>query len=358
VNEVYTCSESKTAYLGDPKDFAFFKSIKAFQKGTSLQKLSFWLLTQNALHPYHYPLSARVNFFVFQKNQLTKYQFSPGSNSLSALSKLTPIFKSPKFEQTLKIFNRHFPKSIEVDSSLVELTKTEFFKKNQEDYPNLKRGKSFVRIGDIIPRPELRLQRNNITLGQEDFQNRSGPQCNFDLTKYVDGSFIPKENDTYSYVTGIQERELTILMTASFKLGKSDKNLTQNIFSLPNIIQSNNIPYCLSASDQKTILLTSFNTRDAAQIISGLFQYQFFELSTLKQIHQLISFGRHSIFRHPTRVLYESQRGTSDQLEELTQLSVPVYHTDNLGAISGIIRTQQDNHFLLDDRTAIRENCL
>ncbi|MCO4795058.1 MAG: hypothetical protein KC493_15180, partial [Bacteriovoracaceae bacterium] len=66
---------------------------------------------------------------------------------------------------------------------------------------------------------------------------------------------------------------------------------------------------------------------------------------------------RHLFLQNPNRLLYESEKGSKDQLANFLKLDFPIYHKQNLGLVYGHALVKNKNSFILDHRGRGAQNC-
>ncbi|MCO4756273.1 MAG: hypothetical protein KC478_17460, partial [Bacteriovoracaceae bacterium] len=90
---------------------------------------------------------------------------------------------------------------------------------------------------------------------------------------------------------------------------------------------------------------------DPGQHIYHMMGYGLKSSSSPKEISELVTFSRHLFLEDPTRLVFESNRSSKQQLEGLLKLNLPIYNARKLGNVWSYFADEDDNDFVIDDRT-------
>jgi hypothetical protein len=177
-------------------------------------------------------------------------------------------------------------------------------------------------------------------------------QCNFDPGLYQNEIYIlRKEKDIYN----------------TFALNDSDGNffightITKN--GLQDSIKNQShhpAPICQYQDNQKDITLLAFNSKDPAQIMYHLINYDIFTANSSKEVIEYLNFPRHEILNNPNRIIFESKRSSTKQLEYFLSLNFPVYHSPSLGEIWSFFKKKEKKYhqYISDNRSPAAQSCL
>lgn len=306
-------------------------------------------------------------FFDFRKKSLEN-DSRPWSG-FWAFEYLLKTFKS-RFDlaNLISMIERDYSHHFEVTSSLGH-----FF---GENVANLRKNKTFassffinnevLRVGETLPdlafshlwksyRNQFQTQNNDIflknTLMQFKDSSNQGTtlSCNFDMNLYDNTILLISEKDFPSYSFGYQEEKTFVLVSSSQDIGAFEDLDAAPIFKGNSNIRPPSL--CHYHTDQGgSGIFMSTKGRDPGQHLYHLFVYSKDRISSRQKIDEALKLPRHIFLTSPLRLIYESYRGNDQKLEKLLQLNFPIYHAAALGRIWGLVSSENDRGFVLDDR--------
>lgn len=199
---------------------------------------------------------------------------------------------------------------------------------------------------------------NNQSIHGIEFPFGDKVTCNIDLNLYKHSIFTP-EPENYKKVLpfGHQEKngDFFLGIYSSTKVPVSRKGKSQ--FFKTNAPEKP-IPICYQKRNNKlSLFLASLEGREPAQHLFHLIQYDALSSNNTKELFEYIKFARHQFLPNPSRMFYESRRGTQEQLTNFLQMEFPIYHSTDLGEVwSWIDKSPKGpSGFVLDPR---KENSL
>lgn len=176
--------------------------------------------------------------------------------------------------------------------------------------------------------------------------------CNYDMRLYSNSIYLIHKDFIKSHLFGYKSEEGSFLASASQRLDSLEP-VGQSIF-FKGASQTRSPAFCafdFPGSQNKDLWMVSSESRDPGQHIYHLMEYGLDEARGLKGISELIGFSRHLFLEDPTRLVFESNRSSEDQLERLLKLNLPVYNARKLGNIWAMHDGGADSGFVIDDRT-------
>lgn len=378
----YQCltKKRKEVFLGDSEHFSYFKEMINRLKNNNIklrpvEKIVLWGFSQALLRPNQVSLDSHNIIVINYKNRMNFFSTkgkNPDSFQFGFFETMRFLLKKHNSQYSLKeiinLFDENYPSLITTGKNLSDflLSSKEDLQQNKKDYSIYFRGEDLLLENEIYRRPRISNIYNRFQLNQKSYSNvlplilqknkQDRWKCNFDFDRYESGKLDHEIKENSSYYFGFRNSYFSILVGSQTKISWNSQKRMRNI--LPNAIQSSEAPICIYSGAKSKLVLASLKGKDPEQTLSHLNSYKIESLDDLEQVYRLTNFARHLILKNPTRILYESQRGTEDQLEKLNSLNIPIYHAKSIGEISGILQVGQGQvNFLLDDRSTIRENC-
>lgn len=115
--------------------------------------------------------------------------------------------------------------------------------------------------------------------------------------------------------------------------------------------------FCFLSGENIQISIVSTFGRDPAQHLFHIMNYDVLESESLHEVREYINFPRHLFLQNPSRLLYESEKGSPEQLASFLTLDFPLYHKQQLGLVFGHAKLNQKTSFILDHRGNGALNC-
>ncbi len=309
--------------------------------------------------------NSRLQFYINQgKNQ---YYYDFHDDELN-FEKAIQTFKQLKIsnvsaENLKSLALRYFPRKLTVQKKFSSYLE----KYSDKLHPQHK--KKYFRLGKALQKGEtFTAQLSGLSLTKKKFKakskaplfsisNSKSSQCNFDSKLYDSGIFIIHNEDLNENVFGIIQDNGDFAMIASSTGGiiQANAKLTQSSFSVPKF----NIPLCHYKDANREIINISYASRDSGQLLHHLNQYQYFNSSSYEELIQYTSYARHLFLTNPPRMLYETKRGTPQELNNFLALNFPVYHAKSIGIIHSIAKFNNGPFsFIEDERGNTYQSCL
>lgn len=275
-------------------------------------------------------------------------EFSTKREIYELINKSNSIFtRKLKVQQKLN----HF---LENNKSLLK-TKKELKDRFFRIKKPLQKGETFTRSKLNLPKviktskqSEYRFPLNN--------QEREVGHCNYDSTLYENGIFLIDEFSYQENIFGLFDKENYFLMVNKKQNKLNSKVNVQNHY-FPGVSSSSLSPFCVYGPDNSQLITIGFNSRDPGQILYQLFNYKIYDVKTPAELAQYLNFPRHQFLTKPSRLLFESKKGTAKQLDYFLSFNFPVYHVENLGGVNAILEENNKVSFVLDNRVESVQSC-
>jgi hypothetical protein len=114
---------------------------------------------------------------------------------------------------------------------------------------------------------------------------------------------------------------------------------------------------CVIQNDGNRIWTFSNQSRDPGQHLFHLVRYGLTRSKSIHEVDKLIRHSRHLFLSDPVRLVIESRRSRSDQIENLLKLNLPIYNADHLGNIWAYSFFDSQSRFIIDDRNVGSFSC-
>ncbi len=251
------------------------------------------------------------------------------------LSSHKSIFSKPiKVEKTLHLFLNANRKEIVKDQTLSKL---------------YMRGSEVLNIGEFLPKtdstslikkaPFVELENLKLTAYNNDIK------CNINMSKYQSSAFDSTKVIAQSSVFGFIIGDSSILAVSSGV--PTIKSLGRTHFFQSTPSPQFLTPFC--QMDPSTWTISSFG-RDPGQHLYHLAQYGFSNAPFIKKV-QIHDFSRYLFLNNPLRLLFEVDRSSKKQVENVLATGVPIYYEEKLGNIISLSKSSKGLTFIPDNRS-------
>lgn len=301
--------------------------------------------------------------FYYQRGSKTYFKtFSSLQDGNSFIRGLEEILKDFKTKRSLKdliqIVDRRFGTDFLVDEDFAKFLKDNktWIAQNSFSQKLYLRAEETLRKGETLPKQKLLpLYNKNFTLPKKKTdaksylysfydKNKNEFRCNYDMNQYGQSLFFISDYFIRGNVFGMHEKNEFFLATTTQRQHK--KPLDHSIF-FQGSSQVRSLALCIG----NNMGLVSNDSRDPGQHLYHLIEYDVGQVRSNEELSSMISFSRHLFLTNPLRLIYESQRGSKEQLSELLELNVPLYNADSLGRVWGWFKPKNSNFsFHLDNR--------
>jgi hypothetical protein len=319
--------------------------------------------------------TSRLLLIIKQNDQINYYDFdSPNihiNDTPSFLAGLNYILKKYNSKQTLFSLatlidsTSKFAPTVSFKLGAFVESKKEILSKNATLSKIFFRGDQPLKQGDSIEKINF---KQIITLAQKDFINAflnqshlfsysldNGLQvkCNHDFNLYKHSIFPITNEDAPANTYGIKNKRNDMFIAISFQNIDSISSYKSS-FLIKGKYPIASKALCIVEKEQ-SIILSSTKTRDPGQIL-----YNFIELGdkfpeTKQELEIMSNFPRHYFLMNPKRMLFETDRATKEQIDNILALRFPIYHQRDIGNISAYTFSKELNvnskdGFILDPR--------
>jgi hypothetical protein len=351
----------------------FLVQVESVDQLKFIDKAVLWSLVQMNLRPDLSSPHSRMQMLIYHggKEHFLNY-YNKNVNSWSYLYALESLLNKFKSKHSLQKLAR-FIDNLYPDLFYVSEDFAAFLKSKKDmllKYPALKRiyirGDETLKTNERITKQPLvpiikrylRYKKHRLKIKFSDYlftydkQPRIKANCNYDMGLYSSSIYLINKNFIQSNVFGLKNGnsaflasstqgmdKFTPLKASVFFQGKGDAR-TAAICSFKEKMPGLN----------KRLWLVSSASRDPGQHIYHLLEYGLHDVDQLQEMDKMIKFSRHLFLQNPVRLIFESNRSTNQQLEELLKLDIPIYYANNLGKIWGYYKDKKSHSFLLDDR--------
>ena len=366
VDEDILISENKAAQ----KSFNMFL-LKIKSKGPLkfVDKAVLWSLLQMNLRPDLSSPTSKLQIMVKINNNFEYFNsYAEESQRYPYLSGLSHILKKYKSRYTLKQLAKKLDFYFK-DTLFVSKEFQLFLAQHKEEIVLNKKLKSKFIRGDETLRENERIPKLNYSkvvalLDQRKssgrvnnflftYKNKSQltPKCNFDMSLYNDSLFLINDSAVKSHIFGFKNDKNTFMAVSSQKLkGFSTIEETILLRGESNIRSASICSFEDTPPHQKTLWLISTDSRDPGQHLFHLMQYGLDNIKSVNELNSMLMFSRHQFLKNPVRLIIESRRSSTTQLNELLKLNIPIYNSKKLGKIWGYYQDKKKSTFVLDDR--------
>lgn len=366
------CTENKDINIiyDSQKQVLEFKSITKSVKDHISKNINLvdmgllYTLYQSLIRPDASNWNGRFQFMIKHKGQFSYFDFHSDELNFPMAIQTLKNKKISKYNlrELIQMAKKTFPSKLTVHEKF-----SEYLEGIKEDLSEKQRRK-YLRLGKSLQKGEtfsylLKQSRKTkyshytpAPLFEKNLKE-SKATCNFDIGLYDSGVFLIRDQEVRENVFALTSDNGEYFIAAT---SAGDITEIKSPLYLSKVEKNEfNIPYCRYSDAQKEQLFVAFGQRDSGQILDHLFDYGIHNSRSIYETSEYINYARHIFLTNPSRLLYESQRGTQEEMNSFLALDFPVYHVKNLGNVYSFL-TFQDKPplFLKDIRVEAAQSCL
>ncbi len=349
---------------------------------TSIEKSVLWAMIQMNSRPDLASPTSRFQAITSTKKKSLFWDFQKDPSSpdiaypfLYGLEKILDYYSSKSLTSLARLIDLYYPNAMFISEDFQA-----FIKSRESEIQNSSLFKEFytrsnelIKMGESLPKIKFGiLTQNYLNLKKKmkirtsnhlyEFSKNStlSIQCNFDMRLYSKSVFLINPTEIVNHIYGLKRDDFMFMGLNGQEIDKlTSINQSPLLAGNSNIRMASLCSYNLKKElSGFELWLISDQSRDPGQHLYHLYQYGLEDITSIEDLDTLVRFSRHQFLTEPLRLIYESQRGTKAQLDELLKLNIPVYNSFSLGNIWGNIRFRnQLNYFVLDDRTNGNLSC-
>jgi len=370
------CEEFKQNYNFFGENNESIKAItdlmkKRFSNFTLEETAVLWALIQLKVRPDLFNPMSRLQIFKVKNDVPAYYDFSSSNKEATPLLHgLEHFLKEHSSRYNLKRIARALIEfeSIQIPigdgfSDFIQSRKSEL-KNNPVLYRNYFKAGLELRRGESLPTLSYTDMLNNLYKVKDDKeyfiktllfsgnQNNYTYACNFDLNLYKKGIYlISQQPHPESWSIGVSDKAGNHIFIVGGNTFEAILPIEKTFFIKP-MLSTVTTPkkFCFLKNQKNKVTIVSTKGRDPAQHLYHILNYDILESDNLKDAQSFTNFPRHLFLQNPNRMLYESEKGSPEQLGNFLELDFPLYHKQNLGLIYGHASIKGKNSFLLDHR--------
>lgn len=357
----------------------FLNDISKTIKLTYADKVVLWSLTQMNVRPNHSSPTAKIQFF-FKKNNRTyfyhiyskqKDDVYPYLHGLElilekfgtnhGLKKLARLFdENDKSQFFVSNYFASFLKVKQKELSSNKVLKRSYIRGDE----TLKKGERVnkQRIYPIVSRYIKTKSKSKYIVSNYLFEykrnNNIVASCNYDLGLYSSSIYLIHDEIIKSNTFGFRDRENIFLADSTQEFDQMTPLHSTLFFK-----GSSNVRSPALCKFHKPLIkdwqmwLISTESRDPGQHLFHLVEYGLQDIENINQISKMLKFSRHLFLKKPIRLIFESQRSNSQQLDELLKLNIPIYNANKLARIWGSFNVKTKKQFFIDERMTGSLSC-
>tara|TARA_Y100000590_G_scaffold470750_1_gene669319 strand:+ start:95461 stop:96690 length:1230 start_codon:yes stop_codon:yes gene_type:complete len=179
--------------------------------------------------------------------------------------------------------------------------------------------------------------------------------CNVDIQKYSQSKYeISEDNRERHHPYAIKYKDGQFFLGVTSISNRNFRPM-MNSFLMETTQDKTSVPLCYKNSTAGISAYLSFRGRDPGQYLYNMFQYNIHQSTDPMDLDQFIRYPRHLILLSPLRVLYESSRGTEEDLDKFVEQNIPIYHSQKLGEVWVY---SPKSGFVIDDRGKAHLSCI
>lgn len=206
-------------------------------------------------------------------------------------------------------------------------------------------------------RSRIKQQKIIVNSSLTNFQTASGQKgsCNYDFNLYDNSIFLIDRAIPVANLFGLSHDQGAFMASTSQKIEVIQPLSTFPLFLGESKVRSSAV--CVIENDKSKIWTFSNLSRDPGQHLFHLIRYGLSSTQSTYEVDKLIRHSRHLFLSDPVRLVIESNRSRSDQIENLLKLNLPIYNAEKLGNIWAWTEFNEENRFIIDDRNVGAYSC-
>ena len=182
--------------------------------------------------------------------------------------------------------------------------------------------------------------------------------CNYDFSLYDQAKYNIHNQEIPNLSVGIMDKSGNYIMGIATQ-SLIDVHPLNETFFITGTIHQDTLSVCFikNTTNQSQFAIVSTDSRDPGQLIYHLIQYEIFNSKNLFETSEYLNFPRHLFLIDPLRMVYESEKGSNQQLNRFLSMNFPIYHADSIGNLwlfatfrnpfqYGIITDSRKNYYL------------
>lgn len=337
----------------------------------NLDHFAIWSLLQISIRPDQSSPTSRLQVLIQQQNKSHYFDFFsevpdeqfPYLYGIEWV--LNKFGKKTRLETYSQIIQKHLKKSLKVSNNLEFFLESnaEALKKSPELSKHFVRGSEVLKETESIPEMNYELllkhyrkvekaQKIIVNTSLNTFNSQSGGRgsCNYDFNLYNNSIFLIDSVIPDVNLFGLIDRNFSFMSSSSQKLDQLTSLLGLPIFKGISRIRSSAV--CVIENDYGKIWTFSNKSRDPGQHLFQLMRYGLTKAKSVDDVDRLIRHSRYLFLYEPTRLIIESGRSQSSQIENLLKLKIPIYNAEKLGNIWAYTSLDSSPRFVIDDRNS------
>ncbi|WP_164848312.1 hypothetical protein [Halobacteriovorax sp. HLS] len=342
-------------------------------KLSPIEVFTSWALIQLYLRPDQVSPSSSLQFIDTNKDDFDYFSFNEKKyNGRLYFESLQSLLKKYNSKRSLKEIALIVDKVIS-PFQVIDKQLSNFLYKNRQSISENNSSKSIyfkghqvLREGEalrsysmenLLKNVKLKKRKANNFLFTEKIGNDTYVKCNFDLNIYRKGIYLIEDNDgENSHPFAITYAGQTFMaMTSQLT---DPKKLHKNTYNFNSTSTQTHKAICKVTRGNKQITMISSSGRDSGQHLFNLLDYKISSSKNRDELIEILNFPRYLFLLNPKRMIYESSRSSSSQIQSFLDTGFPIYHYQNLGNIWVSYQIDGKSGLILDGRRKSSLSCL
>jgi hypothetical protein len=379
INKQRICNKKTSMVLGSQTGNTIYTvkrrllNISKELKLSPIESFSTWSLLQLYLRPDKVSPNSSLQFIDANKRENDYFSFNrKKTNSNLYYDSIRFLLKKYGSKKSLleisKIATKVIPQYqlIDKDTARSLLKNRSLVMKDKRARRYYFKGQQVLREGEAIKTFDItksvsKSKRKSITpktyLFEEKISKNKTIRCNFDLNIYRNGIYLiePNKGDdshpfSFSY-KGNNFMAVASQVTNFEKLSPRTYNFQANSTQTQKAI-------CKIQNGSNRITIISSSGRDTGQHIFNLLEYKISSINSTQELIEILDFPRYIFLLNPKRMIYESDRSSSEQIQTFLNTGFPIYHRPNLGNVWINYQIGKKSGQILDGRKDNSLSCL
>lgn len=348
---------------------AFLSKVSKEKRISFVDQAVLWSLIQMNLRPDLASPTSKLQLFIKNNGSMDYFHFySKEKGATPYLSGLDALLKKYKSKNSLlslaTLVDKHYPnvfltgknfeqflKARKAEIASVPSFKNYYMRADETLQENEKIYK--YPLAPLVKRHsdksvESSLETSSSLFTYETPTKSMKAHCNYDMKLYSNSVYLIHKDFIKSHLFGIQKGGDSFLASATQRLEKLAPFGRSPFFEGSSQTRSAALCAFEKTRNKSFALWTASSySRDPGQHIFHMIEQGIDETQGLPDISKVNSFARHLFLEDPTRLVFESNRSSKEQLERLLKLNLPIYNARKLGHVTSYL---DGAGFVIDER--------
>lgn len=350
---------------------------KSFRRLSLVELNVAWALIQMNIRPDQVSPTSSLQILQVRRGNPQYFYFDSKNSETPYLAGLKYFLKKNGSKMSLRelasLLYQNLPPSFPITDEFADFLSRSSSKLENHDQFRLAyfKASQIIRKGESLPKLNFKKivsyskeisKKPRTHLFKYQLDSNTVISCNIDIGLYKKNIFlISNLSSPEGQPFGISKRNGDhIFMVASnfFSTPKPFKNTY--LIEGDHLDNPMMICHLNNTKNLNRMTLLSTKGRDPGQHLYHILNFEIQDSESLVETQEYVNFPRHLFLRNPDRLIYESGKGSEEQLRNFLSLDFPIYHKGQLGRvwIHYFNQLSKNSSLIIDQRTEAGLSCI